>query len=156
LTDSLEKFQNHILKQTEYDPTLSRQVSLPAVDPMLSRHMSQPQVFTTALTPPAEKTPGRSTYAEYYETSMVNNTMMSNPPTTQPQLDLSNISGYKSTSIVAPSLTGGNIKVNINHEVVQKDVSSGNNSFYSAAGNPTIERSISIGFQQNNRENMRL
>jgi hypothetical protein len=118
--------------------------------------MSQPQVFTTTLTPHTERTPGRSTYAEYYETSMVNNTMMSNPPAPQPQLDISNMSGYKSTSIVTPSLTGGNIKVNINHEIFQKDLSSGNNSFYSAAVNPAIERSISIGFQQSNRENMRM
>lgn len=81
---------------------------------MLSRHTSQPQVFTTTLTPPAEK--NRSTFADYYETSMVNNTMMN-----QPQLDLSNISsGYKTTSIVAPSLTGGNIKVDINHEILRK------------------------------------
>jgi hypothetical protein len=151
LTESLEKFQNHILKQTEYDPTLSRQVSIPAIDPILSRHTSQPQVFTTTMISPVERTPGRNTYAEYYETSMVNNTMMANPLTTQPQLDLSNMSGYKSTSILAPCPTGGNIKVNINHEIFQKESSNGSNSFYSAAVNPAIERSISIGFQQANR-----
>jgi hypothetical protein len=151
LTDSLDRYQNHVLKQTEYDPTQSRQVSLPVIDPMLSRHTSQPQVFTTALTPPAEKS--RTNFTEYYESSMVNNTMMNQPQ----QLDLSNISsGYKTTSIVAPSLTGGNIKVDINHEILRKECNgSGNSSFYSATVSPVLERSVTIGIQQN-RENMRM
>lgn len=84
---------------------------------------------------------------------MVNNTLMGGSP----QLDISGISnGYKTTSIVAPSLTGGNIKVDINHEIIRKDCgSSGNGSFYSAAVSPVLERSVTIGIQQN-RENMRL
>lgn len=110
---------------------MSRQVSLPVIDPVLSRHVSQPQIFTTALTPmtpPGDKpTTGKSAFADYYEQqSLVNQTSA---------LDISNISGYKSTSIVAPSLTGGNIKVNINHEIVQKDPGS---SMYGASISPIL------------------
>jgi hypothetical protein len=73
---------------------------------------------TITATPITDKYNGKSTYADYYETSMVNNTMVNNTMghgASPPRLDVSNLSGYKSTSIVTPSLSGGNIKVNINH-----------------------------------------